>query len=1043
MIYKRWLWTLYLFLNLGLTAAPVASVLKVYEADRFIADDRPEYASLNYDDSSWEKNIRITAWQETQKYSSYEGTAWYRIYFDVPDHSIEFDYSVIIPVQYSGSSIYMNGVLLGHTQENPFDNSHKLGLPVFMDIPPDVLIAGKNVLAVRSASNDGLGGFRDYPVSIGVKKELSKIWYRNLIWNSGLVFIFIFIAIYFSIYYSRSSASNYYIYFSLMSFSLGLWIFTYKGFTFYVFNTYLVDIIGTYLGGILFTPMLVSFLHSFFEIKKHVVVKAFEYAFYLLCVVLLGEFFFTGHIYFFNHRIFTVFITLVNIGTLYAFVVNGRAIRQKKYMAKRAMYGLLALGVALTLLVVSQLSLYFGETYMAEGYFVMVIVFASVLASRYNQINRELIDAHEDLKELDKMKDSFLAATSHELKTPITGIIGLSETMLLSKNEPVTPRQEEVLRLIQHSGKRLADLVNDLLDAAQLKQKKIILNQDSVDLSRVVDRAFMICEPLLAGKKLSLVNKINSNLPMVYADEDRLEQIFINLINNAIKFSTDGNIEVSAKIDTTGESVNISIKDQGIGIPEDQFDIIFEPLQQVNSGDSRKYGGTGLGLSITKNLVELHGGHIYVESNDVQGVVFHFDMPVSDKKKSSRAGRKGALKEAEVQRKTKSGGKRKKGRSKPGKGKTILIADDDMVNVRILSDSLIDAGYEVIACHTSRQVYDTLFLDEQIPDLLLLDIMMPGKTGYELTRIIRDKYPIDSLPIVLITAKTRKEDMEMGFHSGANDYITKPFLMPEVISRIENQFMLMEAYSTKTKLEDFTTEIQLSKKLHKSVIPAGLPPIDHVDMHIKQKFKYEISGDYYDFLSLDKKHFGFLLCDVSTHGVAATVISAMIKVAFIQMESLFDSPTHLVTQMNYLLSDYLNQFFITLSYTYFDMANYQIKYASAGHTSLILYRQKEKRCLEYQAEGNALGLNPRLQIETKSMSVAKGDKIILYSDGIVNTKNEHDELFTEEMIMDIVRRNPEKNNNALANEVIQAVKKWCADDEFPQDDITIAIFDIQ
>ncbi len=226
------------------------------------------------------------------------------------------------------------------------------------------------------------------------------------------------------------------------------------------------------------------------------------------------------------------------------------------------------------------------------------------------------------LQELDGVKDRMLANTSHELRTPLNGIVGLSE--LLMAEEP-SPQAREYLQLIADSGRRLAAVVSELLETARLREGTLRLEPQAVDLHEPLRKALLICQPMALQKKLQLLNQLPEQLPPVWADPARVEQMLINLITNAIRFTEQGRVTVSAMV--AENDVTLSVQDTGIGIPLKLQDRIFEPFVQGDASMARKHQGVGLGLAICKDLVLLHGGRIGVESREGQGSRFWFTLP--------------------------------------------------------------------------------------------------------------------------------------------------------------------------------------------------------------------------------------------------------------------------------------------------------------------------------------------------------------------------------------------------------------------------------
>ena len=206
-------------------------------------------------------------------------------------------------------------------------------------------------------------------------------------------------------------------------------------------------------------------------------------------------------------------------------------------------------------------------------------------------------------------------------------MIGIAESMIDGATGEITPLQQKNLTMIAGSGHRLLELVNDILDFAKLKNQGLELQQKPVGIYSLVDVVLTFSQSLVGEKNLKLINSVADNLPLAYADEHRLEQILFNIIGNSIKFTERGKVEVFAKEEQ--QQLKITISDTGIGIPPEKHEKIFESFEQADGSTSREYGGTGLGLAVTKQLVELHGGKIWVESEVDKGSNFSFTLPIA------------------------------------------------------------------------------------------------------------------------------------------------------------------------------------------------------------------------------------------------------------------------------------------------------------------------------------------------------------------------------------------------------------------------------
>ncbi len=405
------------------------------------------------------------------------------------------------------------------------------------------------------------------------------------------------------------------------------------------------------------------------------------------------------------------------------------------------------------------------------------------------------------LKQVDVLKNQFLANTSHELRTPLNGIIGLSESLKDGVAGQLNPKAVENINLIINSGKRLSHLVNDILDFSKLKNKDISLSTGPVDLHSIADIVLKLSQPLILDKNLKLINSIPKTTPLIDADENRLQQILYNLIGNAIKFTERGYISIFAE--QQKEMLAISVSDTGIGIPQNQLDTIFNSFEQGNGSTEREYGGTGLGLSVTKQLVELHGGDIAVSSEEGKGSIFTITLPIS----TTRKAQQGSAIEKELAhgivkintpQKTQEFDSAIKLNRTVTKKFNILIVDDEPVNRRVLQNHLSLAGYGVIEASNGREAIE-MFQEELSCDLVLLDIMMPGMSGYEVCEKIREDYLTSELPIILLTAKNGVSELVQGFSSGANDYITKPFSKNELLSRIKTHLNLNSIHRATSK----------------------------------------------------------------------------------------------------------------------------------------------------------------------------------------------------------------------------------------------------
>ena len=406
---------------------------------------------------------------------------------------------------------------------------------------------------------------------------------------------------------------------------------------------------------------------------------------------------------------------------------------------------------------------------------------------RFTGIIRDITvrkQAEQALLRADALKDEFLANTSHELRTPLNGIIGIGQSMLDGATGPLSDDQRRNLGMVVASGRRLTNLVNDLLDFSKLRHEKIELHCGPTDLHALADLVLTVSQALVVKRPLRVFNRIPFDVPLAEADEDRVQQILFNLIGNALKFTPAGTVEVFAQ--AHGAWLEITVADTGVGIAPEQLDKIFESFSQGDGTTNREQGGTGLGLAITRQLVELHGGTIRVESDADVGSRFTFTLPLSrttramvappDRPDQPVSQVLADVRLADVKRLSAAP-------ATSGTGYRILVVDDEPVNVQALVNYLSLANYTAAIATNGQEALDYLASGEPC-DLVLLDVMMPRISGFEVCERIRERHSPAELPVILLTAKNRVSDLVSGFSAGANDYLTKTFASDELLARV-------------------------------------------------------------------------------------------------------------------------------------------------------------------------------------------------------------------------------------------------------------------
>lgn len=402
------------------------------------------------------------------------------------------------------------------------------------------------------------------------------------------------------------------------------------------------------------------------------------------------------------------------------------------------------------------------STFLLVGF--QTSYFAFLNAGYYTRIQNKRIEAEE----ASSAKSRFLSTMSHEIRTPLNAVIGLSH--ILRENDP---REDQIdnLDALNFSGKLLLQLLNNVLDYSKMETQEFVLDPIPTDLNLAFRQLHKMHEPNCIKKGISIDVEIDEDIPLVWLDVVRFNQVLNNLINNAIKFTEEGGVTVwLKKLHQSDEDVNLCVKvsDTGIGIAEDKQDEVFEAFKQEDTSTQRKYGGTGLGLSIAKEIVERMGGKISLESKPGEGSIFRFELIL---KRVSDQETKSLDKEATYDL----------------NGVRVLLVEDNVINELVGRQILEKEGVVLDSATNGQEAVD--MVREHTYDVVLMDIQMPVMDGYVASRTIREFNP--DIPILALSASVFMEVKDKIMQAGMNGFIIKPFepqnLFEEIVRAISKE----------------------------------------------------------------------------------------------------------------------------------------------------------------------------------------------------------------------------------------------------------------
>ncbi len=392
------------------------------------------------------------------------------------------------------------------------------------------------------------------------------------------------------------------------------------------------------------------------------------------------------------------------------------------------------------------------------------------------KLEQRVVERTAELQRANRAKDEFLANMSHELRTPLNTVLGLSETLLEQRRGSLNEKQIQSIELIASSGQHLLGLINDILEVSKIEAGKLELHPTTVSIKELCESSLNFIKEMALKKRIHVEFINEEAIPTLYGDPQRLKQILINLLMNAVKFTPEhGRVSLTVFTDSENDQILFSVKDTGIGIASGDLHRLFTPFTQLDSSLARQYPGTGLGLVLVQKLTDLHGGSVQVESEIGMGSCFTIALPLRQYIPEQVSGADAAaFADAEHPALVPSSSKERG---------VVLLAEDNEINSRMLVEYLEAQGYRVPNARDGEEVLEKA--GELSPDIILMDIQMRKMNGLEATRRLRADPRFASTPIIALTALAMPGDRESCLEAGANEYLSKPVSLKMLLEIIE------------------------------------------------------------------------------------------------------------------------------------------------------------------------------------------------------------------------------------------------------------------
>jgi phosphoserine phosphatase RsbU/P len=380
----------------------------------------------------------------------------------------------------------------------------------------------------------------------------------------------------------------------------------------------------------------------------------------------------------------------------------------------------------------------------------------------------------------------------------------------------------------------------------------------------------------------------------------------------------------------------------------------------------------------------------------------------------------------------------------PSAQKLILIVDDTPLNIGVISGALKDSYKTKVATNGEKAL--ALASAEEKPDLILLDIMMPGMDGYEVCSRLKADPTTSEIPVIFLTGQTSAEDETRGFEVGAVDYVHKPFSPAVVKARVRSHILLREARAQlASQLRALNNELEMARQIQLSILPHSIPTLPGLEIAARFFPMTSVAGDFYDFIQIDDRHIGILIADVSGHGLPSALIASMLQVALTGQAGHASEPAQVLAGLNRALCGKFTQNFVTAAYVYLDLEKNFMRYAGAGHPPVLQWRISTGKTAKVLENGLVLGMFEEAIYEALEFPLELGDRYVLYTDGVPEAANPSEEEFGVDRFMRFIENHKHLGADQFVQTFLAELSRWSGQtaEQGQQDDITLLVVDFK